>query len=241
MTGAVMVDKPTPPPAAEVEAARSALREHLADLTSIIHHKIETDSGDIRHATSPPLLDQIAGEIAGNSANDGGPNWLRSKEPLWMDGAELLREIDRETRGVEGDRTERVRRWGAVCASGEAALVVWASELAARWATSCRALLYPQPKMQLRGQSCPQCGATRVWDRQDKGAGENYARPALAVDAQRGACVCRACGAQWLPELFEHLAQVLRQQQEEHLAAETKPDPAVKARTPDEKWDRRRV
>jgi len=213
MTGALMT------PAAEVEAARTALREAIDDLTTIGHHKLETDEGDVRHATTPPLLDQVDNEIAGNSQNAGGNSW-RSKLPLWEDAMALFIDVDRHVSRYDGaSRAERVRRWGAECSSGSPATVVDAAEQAARWVESCRQLLNPKPRHRLTGQACPQCSAERVWDREDHDNGERYARPALEIDPKIGACVCRACDAQWHPELWSHLAMVLEQQRAETLAA----------------------
>lgn len=206
-------------PAAEVEAARTALREHIDDLTTVEHHKIDTDEGDVRHATTPPLLDQIAAEIAGNSQN-AGPNAWSSKPPLWLDGSALLIEIAEHV-GRFNEASElvgRVRKWGAECASGTGATVIDAAEIAGGWVGAARQLLNPKPRVRFAGQSCPRCGAERVWDRHDRDNHENYARPALEIDPERGACVCRACGAEWSPDLWEHLAMVLEQQRHEHLA-----------------------
>lgn len=208
-------------PAAEVEAARTQLREHLDDLCSIAHHKLETDTGDVRHATTPPLLDQVANEYAGNSQNSGGNAW-RSKLPLWEDALKLFIDVDREVSRYDGaTRAEQVRAWGRHCASASPGTVVDAAEHAARWAEACRNLLNPKPKWRLTGQACPNCGAQRVWDRHDTDNGENYARPALEIDTRQGVCICRACDTQWPPEWWEHLAMVLEQQRAEHLAAHT--------------------
>lgn len=227
-------------PAAEVDTARSELREHVDDLTTIGHHRIELDDGDVRHATTPPLLDQIAAEIAGNSQN-AGPNAWASKPPLWLDGSVLLAEVDEHTAGFDGKtRIERVRAWGAYCSSAAPGTVVDAAKQAAVWVDAARNLLHPKPKFRLTGQACPRCQAAKVWDRHDRGAQENYARPALEIDPDRGVCVCRACGAQWLPELWEHLAAVLEQQRHETLAARGW-DGRVRARTADERWDRRKA
>ena len=206
-------------PAAEVEAARVALREHIADLTTISHHQIDLDEGGTRHATTPPLLEQVGNEIAGNSQN-AGPNTWGSKPPLWLEGSALLGEVADHVAHFEGATlVEQVRSWGAACASGSGATVLDAAEHAERWAESCRNLLNPKPRVRFAGQACPQCGAERVWDRADVDNGENYARPALEIDVKLGACVCRACDAQWNPELWGHLAMVLEQQRSETLQA----------------------
>jgi hypothetical protein len=206
-------------PAAEVEAARIALREHIADLTSISHHEIELDEGGTRNATTPPLLDQVAGEIAGNSQN-AGPNTWGSKPPLWLDGSALLGTVAEHVAHFDGSTlTEQVRNWGRACASGTGATVLDAAEHAERWAEGCRNLLNPKPRVRFAGQACPKCGTERVWDRADVDNGENYARPALEIDMKLGACVCRACGEEWHPEMWGHLAQVLEQQRHETLAA----------------------
>jgi hypothetical protein len=205
-------------PAAEVEAARAALREHIDDLCSIEHHKIETDEGEVRNATTPALIDQVAGEIAGNSQNRG-PNAWASKPPLWLDGSSLLMDIQREVVDYRGPLTIAVRQWGADMASGTPGQVVDAERLAGGWVAAARQLLNPKPRVRFAGQSCPSCGAERVWDRHDRDNQESYARPALEIDTERGSCVCRACGQEWPPELWEMLAMVLEQQREETLAA----------------------
>lgn len=229
-------------PAAEVEKARAALREHVDDLTTIAHHKIETDEGDIRHATTPSLLSQLGAEVAGNSMNNGGVAWLESKPPLWLDASELLAAIDSYVAHFDGDTLEaRVRAWCShVASQGTPSSIVDAAADAGRWVQACRALLDPQPKMQLRGTRCPECGAEKVWTGRDAAAGESHAKPALGIDATRGVCVCSACRTEWPQERWDLLVQVLELQRQERLQADGY-DPRVRAKHDQERWDRRRV
>lgn len=226
----------------EVERARAELREHVDDLTSISHHQLTLDDGDVINATTPPLLDQVDAEIAGNAGNAGGPNWRSSKEPLWLDGSVLLAEVDEHTGRWDGDtRTERVRAWGAwVASNGTPDGIVEAAGLAGRWAAACRTLLDPPPRMLLRGQRCPECGAEKVWDREDTAAEEHHAKPALGIDPHRGVCVCAACHAEWPHEHWELLVQVLELQRQERAQANGY-DTTVRARRDDERWDSHRA
>lgn len=217
-------------PAHEVEKARAELREHVDDLTAIAHHRLTLEDGSTKHATTPPLLAQVAAEVAGNSQNGGANSW-QSKPPLWLDGAMLLAEVDAATERHDGDTREaRVRAWCNAAAAGPPAIVIDSRDLAARWHDAADALLHPAPKFRLRGQACPNCGAGKVWDHADTDNGENHARPALEINTGRGMAVCLACDEEWPPDLWEHLRMVLEQQQHETLQA-TGYDPTVHART----------
>lgn len=218
-------------PAHEVERARAELREQVDDLTTIGHHKWLLEDGTMKHATTPPLLAQIAAEVAGNSQNQGGNSW-RSKPPLWFDGSMLLADVDRWAGGYDGDtREQQVRAWcNDVASNGAPIDIVDARDVTRSWVGGCKALLDPKPKFRLRGQACPNCGNSKVWDRTDEDNDENHARPALEIDTERGVCVCLACDEEWAPAMWEHLRMVLEQQQHETLAV-TGYDTSVRART----------
>lgn len=221
-------------PAVEVDRARQTLRESVDELTTIGHHKLFLEDGTIRHATTPPLLDQVAAEIAQQSAASAGFN-PRSRPPLWLDATQLLAEVDREIHGHHGPtRAERVRTWcNHVASHANPGTIIDAADSARGWVTGCRNLLDPKPKLRLRGQGCPSCAAVKVWDRTDDGADEHHARPALEIDVTRGLCVCLSCEATWAPEVWEHLTTVLAQQRQETLAVDGW-DPTIRARSDDE-------
>lgn len=203
-------------PAAEIEKARETLRAAADELTSAVTHLIERDDGSTTHVVTPAPLELIARELTGSGRD--GSFAPKSRPPVWLDALSLLEEIDHATGAAPARRCEEVSSWAYAASSADGAAVVDTAEQVARWRDQVRELLDPSPRFQLRGQACPRCGAVKVWQRVDRDNGEAYARPALGIDAERGVCVCAACGASWDYELFDHLRQVLEQQRAEVLA-----------------------
>lgn len=203
-------------PAAEVERAREALRSAADELTSAVTHRIERDDGSRTTTVTPAPLELIARELTGSGRD--GSFAPKSRPPVWLDALSLLEEIDHATGASPARRCEEVSSWAYARSSSDGAVAIDTAEQVTRWRNQVRELLDPSPRFQLRGQSCPRCGAVKVWQRVDRDNGEAYARPALGVDADRGVCVCSACGASWDYELWDHLVAVLEQQRAEVLA-----------------------
>lgn len=234
MTALVTEHGPTIP-AHELEAARTALRDDADALTTVQQRTVTYDDGSARIHTAPSLLAQLENDVHGGTGPAGSFS-PRSKPPTGIDALTVLAEIDRHTsRPPHRDRASWVHAWAMAQSSSRPALVLHAAERVADWRGGVTALLDPMPRFQVRGQACPACGAAKVHDRVDHGAGEHHARPALEVDPHTGETRCRCCAATWAAELHEHLRHVLEQQRLEHLQADPTADPTVRARTPAEK------
>lgn len=143
-----------------------------------------------------------------------------SQPPVWIDAADLLREIDtaveawQPNAGVfDGDLSEEPtpetvrrldlldsRKWRPQDSNG----VQQIADACVSWTVKIGQLLDPVAKWTLPNP-CPAC-ATSVVYRRDSG-GESVRQPALQIGPL--GCECQKCRTVWGPDLFVHLSRVL--------------------------------
>lgn len=205
----------------EDTAARDELLRELDALTVPARTRIEHEDATTSWGETASLLDQLDEAVTSPSGAAGAFS-ARSKPPCYLDALSLLAEIDTAVGEFDRQtRAGRVRAWAAAATPHRAA------ETVGRWASMARTMLDPRSRRRVRGAACPECGAKRVFDARDVGAGEVHFRPALEIDTEAGVCRCTSprCDARWPAEQWVHLALVLEQQRREEAIEEQDHDP----------------
>lgn len=200
----------------EDTAAREELLRELEALTTPSRTRIEHDDNSTSWGETASLLEQLD-EAVGSNSGASGSFAARSKAPCFLDALSLLAEIDTEVGEYDREtRAGRVRAWASATSPDRAVRVV------GRWASMARTMLDPTGRRRVRGAACPECGAKRVFDSRDAGAGEVHFRPALEIDTEAGVCRCTSpkCDASWPAERWEFLARLLEQQRAEEALEE---------------------
>lgn len=154
---------------------------------------------------------QLQDSIHGEQVNAGGGGGSKSQPPCWLDGVQLLDEIDTSVAiwqpaftGVPPTvgrlRWIEQRSWRPQ----DCKQIEQITGAVAEWAAEIDALLDPPQRWTLP-DPCPSCGAKTAY-RRDSG-GERVRGPALQIDPQ--SCRCNACGASWGQDRFQWLGRLL--------------------------------
>lgn len=176
-------------------------------------------------AVVPALLDQLLGQVGGNS-DSGGAGAGAHRSPIALAAAELVGHIQRTIRWgriASGDQDPdpdvrvQIRRWAArapVWHADHPEHLVAAATAAEHWVAAIRALISPGKRTTIT-EPCPHCHRTtaRVLD----DTGETVRRPALEVDLTHKTARCWSCNSGWPAEF---LAELLAQQRAEQRARE---------------------
>ncbi|MBF6358166.1 hypothetical protein IU449_27085 [Nocardia higoensis] len=147
-------------------------------------------------------------------ADNGGLRGVyKSKPPLWIEACSLIDLIDRTVaswwpKPPVGEQPVTIRRLYALTDYGWRPQDVDAlhemTRVVSGWVDRINQLLPEEPRHEWElTAACPACGESTVLV--DDGAGEIVRRAALR--ANQSSAVCLACGADWRPEAFVHLAQ----------------------------------
>jgi hypothetical protein len=175
-----------------------------------------TEFRDAVHKLIGPTVDYIEGHIrtgdslyeqlieATESGNLGGQhlsNGARSLPPVWIDGLDLLCEIDCavsiwQTARVPAGEYETIHRLQLLSEANyrpqDVRMIQQITNAILDWTTRTDELLNPKPVVYLHGRACPVCNHHTVY-RQDSG-GEWVRTPALKVEPGTGiTCQNRKC------------------------------------------------
>lgn len=195
-------------------AARQALSDAVHQLAGRTTITITADDGTCTQHYGDSLYEQLL-VSTGGVQRDGGGEGAHSQPPIWIDGVQLLSEIDVAVRREQpdpgslsekipetmrrlyliDDRLWRVQDTGRVYEIADAC-VGWAGRIVG---------LFDPPARRSLPNPCPACGAVVVY-RRDSG-GEVVRQPALQIGSF--GCECMRCHVVWGPERFQFLARVL--------------------------------
>lgn len=210
--------------ALDLSLPRLALEIAVDQLTKPEAAPVKRDDGTPIRTPVPALLVQLAEAKDANSGR-GGAFAARSKPPLWIDAVSLLDEIDTYVSHFSSrqGRAGRVRAWAARMHDlTDLYSLEGQVELAESWVRRARALLDPDPPIELDG-TCPVC--KRGWVECADEEGEIVVRRALHATEGDLKAWCEHCSSRWDGELLWVLADHLKRQTASETLAEEEPTP----------------
>lgn len=185
-----------------------AARRLLADRISVwVAPRLA--SVDRRSGLLAPLYAELRQAVLGHRGGSGRRG-TESQPPAWLDGIELVTEVDATVSQWEHDgsgagfptvnRLTRIstRSWRPE----DVDTVVGMADTLHAWARHYEALTTARPKF--LPNPCPRCNESHAFRELD---GERVRVPALQVTVER--CVCLACRSEWPESQFMFLARTL--------------------------------
>lgn len=183
--------------------AKQRLSNAISSLIDRRPHLLDNGATTWLDSRYTELREAIHGHHIGQTGRNSEP-----QPPVWIDGIDLISEIDRTVGEWEPSRPEH-RQYLTVSRLEVIEAKTYrpqdAQELNARaadverWVHRYQILCDPKPKSV--AAACPACGKKTVYR---ESAGEQVRQPALQITVN--GCVCQACRTTWEPKQFVFLA-----------------------------------